>query len=163
LKNLIRPYQEEDLDAIVALSLLAWEPVFESFQRIFPRPIYDILYPDWRKSQADGVAAVCQDQETYTTMVAEVEGEVVGFVSYELKPEKKRGIVDLLAVHPDFQNQEIGTELNYAALEAIRKAGMNLAIVETGGDESHAPARRSYEKAGYSALPIVRYFKKIDD
>ena len=157
----IRPYLNADLDSIVHLSLLAWEPVFESFQRIFPRPIYDILYPDWQKSQAEGVAAVCRDSETYTTLVAEVEGAVVGFVSYELKPEEKRGIVDLLAVRPDFQNQEIGTELNLAALEVIKEAGMDLAIVETGGDEGHAPARRSYEKAGYSAFPIVRYFKEL--
>ena len=161
MKMTIRPYTEKDLDAIINLSLLAWEPVFISFQYIFPSAIYDILYPDWQKSQAEGVASVCTDQETYTTLVAEVDGEVVGFVSYELKPEEKRGIVDLLAVHPGYQNEGTGTQLNLAALEAIQEAGMNMAIVETGGDESHAPARRSYEKAGYVPFPIVRYFKEL--
>ena len=37
---------------------------------------------------------------------------------------------------------------------------MKLATVDTGGDGIHAPARRSYEKAGYTALPLVRYYKK---
>jgi ribosomal protein S18 acetylase RimI-like enzyme len=64
----------------------------------------------------------------------------------------------LLAVHPDHQNLGIGTELNTLALEKMREGGMKMAKVETGGDPSHAPARRSYEKAGYRALPLVRYF-----
>lgn len=38
---------------------------------------------------------------------------------------------------------------------------MKLAIVGTGGDPGHAPARRSYEKAGYIGLPIVRYYKDL--
>jgi len=162
METKIRPYSEHDLDPIINLSLLAWEPVFESFRQIFGRAIYDILYPDWRMSQAEGVAEVCKDGVKYTTLVAEVDGEVVGFVSYELKPEGKSGEVVLLAVHPEHQNLGTGTELNLAALGAIKEAGMTMAVVETGGDESHSPARRSYEKAGYTPFPIVRYFKKLE-
>jgi hypothetical protein len=29
------------------------------------------------------------------------------------------------------------------------------------GASGHAPARRSYEKAGYTALPIVRYYQDL--
>ena len=38
---------------------------------------------------------------------------------------------------------------------------MKLAVVGTGGDEGHAPARRSYEKAGYTGLPLVRYYQEL--
>jgi GNAT superfamily N-acetyltransferase len=69
--------------------------------------------------------------------------------------------VDLLAVHPDYQNEGIGTELNNFALGKMRAAGMKLAVVGTGGDPGHAPARRSYEKAGYTGLPLVRYYKDL--
>jgi hypothetical protein len=34
-------------------------------------------------------------------------------------------------------------------------------MVEAGGDTGHAPARRVYEKAGYQALPAVRFFKAL--
>jgi hypothetical protein len=51
--------------------------------------------------------------------------------------------------------------LSLRALEEMKATGMELAVVETGGDESHAPARRSYEKAGYTGLPLVRYFKEL--
>ena len=67
----------------------------------------------------------------------------------------------LLAVHPEHQNDGIGTELNLATLDVMNDSGMVLAIVETGGDDGHAPARRSYEKAGYTLLPIARYFKTL--
>jgi hypothetical protein len=38
---------------------------------------------------------------------------------------------------------------------------MKVAMVETGGDPGHTAARRTYEKAGYVLLPIVRYFKNL--
>lgn len=73
----------------------------------------------------------------------------------------KTGEVELLAVHPDHQNRGIGTELNTFALAKMKESGMNLAVVSTGGDPGHAPARASYEKAGYTALPLVRYYKNL--
>ena len=47
------------------------------------------------------------------------------------------------------------------AVEEMRAAGMKVAVVGTGGDEGHAPARRSYEKAGYTPLPLVRYYQAL--
>jgi hypothetical protein len=43
----------------------------------------------------------------------------------------------------------------------LREGGMKLAVVGAGGDEGHAPARRSYEKAGYTALPLVRFYEAL--
>ena len=31
----------------------------------------------------------------------------------------------------------------------MRSRGMDIAVVETGGDPGHAPARAAYEKAGF--------------
>ena len=93
--------------------------------------------------------------------VAEVDGRPVGFVVYELNLQDKAGEVPLLAVHPDHQNQGIGTKLNEFALARMQESGMRLAVVGTGGDPGHAPARRSYEKAGYTPLPLVRYYQAL--
>jgi hypothetical protein len=38
---------------------------------------------------------------------------------------------------------------------------MQVAMVETGGDPGHAPARRACEKADYTLLPVARYFKAL--
>jgi ribosomal protein S18 acetylase RimI-like enzyme len=94
-------------------------------------------------------------------LVAELDGRAVGFLAYELNFQDGVGDVAMLAVHPDHQNRGVGTALNNAALAKMLEAGMKMARVETGGDPSHAPARRCYEKAGYTALPIVRYHKDL--
>jgi ribosomal protein S18 acetylase RimI-like enzyme len=161
MKVKIRNYTDQDIEAIVDLSIQAWAPVFDSFQKVLGPQIYPLLYPDWRESQAQAVAQICQDQENYHTLVSETGGKVVGFLVYTLNQENHHGEVLLLAVHPDYQNDGIGTDLNIIALREMKAASMILAVVETGGEEGHAPARRSYEKAGYTPLPLVRYFKDL--
>ena len=143
------------------LSLAAWAPVFDSFRQILGAGIYRAIWPDWRESQRECIEAVCRDGSGTTVLVAEVDGLVVGFLAYEVQPKDRTAEVTLLAVDPAYQNQGIGTELNLVALDRMRERGVELARVETGGDASHAPARRSYEKAGYTGLPLVRYFKKL--
>jgi len=161
MKIQIRPYNTVDLPAILELSLLAWEPVFTAWQEILGPSLYPIaIYPDWRVSQKEVVEKICTDPN-FTTCVAGVDGKVVGFVTYELNETTKVGEVQLLAVHPEYQNNGIGTELNFFALQKLKEGGMKLAVVGTGGDEGHAPARRSYEKAGYTCLPAVRYYKEL--
>lgn len=156
----IRPVCEGDVEGLVRLSLLAWEPVFRSFAQVLGRAIYRRIWPDWQASQRAAVEQICQGGEGTRVWVADLDGMVVGFVAVEFR-EDQTGEVQLLAVHPDYQNQGTGTKLNNVALEAMREGGMTLAKVETGGDPSHAPARRCYEKAGYTALPLVRYFQDL--
>ena len=157
----IRHLRAEDMEGIVALSLPAWEPVFESFKNILGSAIFARIWPDWEKNQTEVVEKYCREEGNAYTLVAEVDGKVAGFLTYQLEPETKVGEVMLLAVHPTYQNQEIGTLLNNAALDEMKAYGMELAVVATGGDPGHAPARRSYEKAGYTGLPQVRYYKEL--
>ena len=161
MELLIRPIRDADIEPLVALSLLAWSPVFLSFETLLGPAIFPTVYPDWRKSQREGVESVLNDGENVTTWVAEVDGVPVGYISYKLDADRRTAQVQLLAVHPDHQNRGIGTKLNERALVKMKESGVELADVSTGGDESHAPARRSYEKAGYTALPLVRYYKKL--
>jgi hypothetical protein len=52
----IRPLNNSDIDDLVELSLLAWEPVFTAWEQILGPKLYPIaIYPDWRKSQKDVV------------------------------------------------------------------------------------------------------------
>ena len=157
----IRPIGSNDIDDLVRLSLLAWEPVFNSFEKILGPEIYPIIYPDWRKSQREGVETTCIDNEKMNVLVAELDGKVVGFLAYELQLKDKTGEIILLAVHPEYQNLGIGTELNNFALKKMKESGMIMAVVGTGGDQSHAPARRTYEKTGFTSLPLVRYYKDL--
>lgn len=157
----IRPIDDGDVEDVVQLSLLAWAPVFRSLRQVLGPEIYAAIWPDWRAIQREGVDKACRQGEPFHTWVAEVAGSVVGFLTCKVHDEDKIGEVYYLAVHPAHQNRGIGTALNAFALEKMRAWGMEMARVETGGDPGHAPARRCYEKAGYTGLPLVRYFKKL--
>lgn len=157
----IRPFSNSDIEDVVQLSLLAWAPVFSSFEQVLGTRTYTAIYPDWQRQQREVVERVCKDDDRFTTFVAQLDGAVVGFIAYALNNDDQTGEVELLAVHPDYQNQGIGTELNNFVLGKMKESGIKLAVVGTGGDPGHAPARRSYEKAGYTGLPLVRYYKAL--
>lgn len=157
----IRPIRSSDADEIVELSLLAWLPVFDSFKEILGPDIYEAIWPDWRASKRRSIGRLSRQKGQISTFVAESDSKIVGFVSYKLDSESRTGTLEYLAVHPDFQCKGISTELNAFALNRMKESGMKIAFAETGGDESHLPARKSYEKSGYTGLPLVRYFKKL--
>lgn len=161
MKPLIRPVRETDIEALVDLTLLAFVPIFESFRGLLGPAVYPLIWPDWKRSQQKVVEVLCGDSSGKVALVAEMGQKPVGFVAYEIRPEDETGQVLLIAVHPDYQNHGVGTHLNEHALDEMAAAGVKLAIVETGGESSHAPARRSYDKSGYIGLPLVRYFKSL--
>jgi GNAT superfamily N-acetyltransferase len=157
----IRPYHPEDADAIVRLSLRAWAPVFASLEQVLPAEVYHTFYPDgWQVSQQKAVETVCADTDQHV-WVAEKDGASVGFVAVRLHAEHAMGEIYMVAVAPEHQRSGIGGALMEFALERMRDAGMTVAMVETGGDPGHAPARRAYERAGFHPLALVRYFRKL--
>lgn len=157
----IKPYASHHLDAIIHLSLRAWTPVFASIQNAMNTDVYQAFYPDnWRVSQQKAVEDVCTTEDTNVWVAIDADS-IVGFVVVKLHSEDSMGEIYMVAVDPDFQGQGIGTALIEFALTSMKDAGMSIAMVETGGDDGHAPARRTYEKVGFGLLPIARYFKKL--
>jgi ribosomal protein S18 acetylase RimI-like enzyme len=156
----IEPYSPRHLDAVIRLSLRAWAPVFGSIRRAMDVDVYRTLLPDWRVSQRQAVEGVCAAEDTQVWVAVEA-GAPVGFVAVKLHAETREGELSMIAVDPDVQRRGVGTALTAFALERMREAGMAVAMVETGGDPGHAPARRLYERLGFGRFPIARYFKKL--
>jgi ribosomal protein S18 acetylase RimI-like enzyme len=157
----IRPFDARDAEAVVALSLRAWAPAFASLERVLGPEIFERQHPDWREDQRRAVEEVLATNKE-RVWIAEVNERAVGFVAVEIDhPERGMGETSMLAVDPDYQGGGIGTSLTEFALERLKDAGMSVAMVETGGDPGHAAARRTYEKAGYTLLPVARYFKNL--
>ncbi len=156
----IETYAPVHLDAVIRLSLRAWTPVFDSIQKVMDLDVYREFYPDWRVSQQKAVEGVCAAEDT-NVWIAIDAGTTVGFVAVKLDSDSSMGEIYMVAVDPDFQGRGIGTALIEFALDRMKDAGMSVAMVETGADPGHAPARHTYEKAGFGLLPIARYFKKL--
>ena len=71
--------------------------------------------------------------------------------------ETRIGEIYMIAVDPDYQRRGLATLLTQHAISEMRSRGMTLAIVSTGGDPGHAPARATYERNGFIAFPQVLY------
>jgi len=159
----IRPYEPSDLDAIVDLSLRAWEPVFESLRQVLGDPIFTRLHrPEWTALQEEAVRSSCTSGEL-DVFVAVAEGQPIGFATVALNAFHERmGVVEMIAVDPRHQRRGIAKQLMERAGEHMRAQGMDIAAVGTGGDPGHGPARALYEALGYTALPGVRYLRLLD-
>lgn len=90
--------------------------------------------------------------------MAEADGAVAGFAAVHLPDGEPHGEIHMLAGHPAHQNKGIGVQLTQFAADQMREAGRDLAIVNTGGDPGHAPARSTYERAGFVSLPQAQYY-----
>lgn len=155
----VRAFAAEDADRVVALALDAWRPVFASLADVVGDRLFRQFFgPDWRAYQEQDVRRACS---TYRTWVAEADGVVVGFTAVEVPEEGDEGEIYMLAVDPAHQRRGIGSALTAFAVERIREAGKAVAVVATGGDPGHAAARATYEKAGFTALPSIRYYRPL--
>ncbi len=158
---LIRPIRDADVESIVALSLRAWEPVFESIDNTVGPAIFSYFYDgDWRAHQASEVRRACS---TFLVSVAEHDGRVVGFTAVDLPADGVEGEIYMVAVDPDCQGTGIGTQLTLAAVDQIRRAGKRAAVVGTGGDPGHAAARATYRKAGFTPWPSQHFYLLLDE
>ncbi|HWM03624.1 MAG TPA: GNAT family N-acetyltransferase [Actinophytocola sp.] len=157
----VRAFADDDLDAVVALSLRAWAPVFASLEHVLgPSGVFARMHPDWRVDQERAVREACHT-DGMRVWVAEVDAAVVGFAAARLDQDERMGEVYMIAVDPDQQRTGVGALLMSAAMDWFRDNGMAMAMVETGGDEGHEPARRMYERAGFTPLPTVRFFQNL--
>lgn len=157
----IEPLEAARTDAVVQLSLRAWAPVFESIESVLHPELYNQSYPEgWEASQGQAVHDVCTsgDFEVFTTNEGE---ETLGFVAIRLDDKTKVGEIYMIAVDPDHQGRGIASSLTEFAVTRMKEAGMEVALVETGADPGHEPARRTYAKAGFHPWPAVKFFRYL--
>ena len=157
----IRLYRDSDAPGVIRVSLRAWAPVFASMRDVLGDQIFGQLYgDDWQLRQQSEVEKVLAEEKT-KVWIAEEDAQVTGFVAAFLRADENMGEIHMLAVEPDHQNRGLGSELTEVATDWIRDSGMPLAVISTGGDIGHAPARRIYEKVGFTPFPSMLYFKVL--
>ena len=158
----IRPFEAADRPALQELRHAAFRPVFQSFRDIVGDPIYAIALAKSDLEQAELLDSLCNPGSAHQLFVGLWDEDIIGFVSFSLDRETRVGEIGLNAVHPDHAGKGVGTCMYDFVVSRMKEAGMQVATVGTGGDPSHAPARRAYEKAGFNVgLPSLWLYKKI--
>jgi GNAT superfamily N-acetyltransferase len=159
---LMRGANASDIPELEEVRRAAFAPVFASFRALLGDEIYQLAQAREEQAHAGYLVSLLAPASGWEVYVAEQAGTVVGFVSVQLNRETMVGEIGLNAVHPDRAGAGIGTAMYDFALERMREAGMRVAVVSTGGDASHAPARRAYAKAGFAAgIPSIWLCQKL--
>jgi GNAT superfamily N-acetyltransferase len=158
----IRALEPGDLPALQAIRRAAFEPVFRSFRDIVGEKIAALALVDADAEQAKHLDDICVADSGHHVLVVTLDGNTVAFVSYTIDANKRTGEIGLNAVHPDYAGKGIGTWMYDYVLARMTELGMAVAVVGTGGDSSHAPARRAYEKAGFGpSIPSIYLYKLL--
>ena len=89
------------------------------------------------------------DLDPELSRVAELGGQIAGFLLARRWTEAPVGFVDILAVHPDHQRNGIGTKLLLEAFRRFRAAGLQEA--QLGVASTNPQALRVYERLGMAS------------
>lgn len=146
----IVPSEECYVEACARISVGAWERIHEAYRACMGDQLHDAIMSNWRQQKAEGIR---RQQRGENAFVALSDGDLAGFIAYHT--EGQVGEIVGNALSPAYLGQGIAQKMYSFVLDRMRKEGLRYARVNTGGDDGHAPARRAYERAGFSQ-PLLR-------
>lgn len=160
----LREGRAGDAEAAVAIALAAWAPLHEDVRALFGDDLYLTLHSHWQDRKAEQVSAAFRGDANTRAAVAEIDGRIVGFVTFSPRNRDGIGEIGNNAVHPDFRGRGIGPAMYRYVFAELQRAGVRFVAVSTGGDPFHAPARRAYEKVGFAtSFPGVTYYCDLEN
>lgn len=150
----IRPPRGEEYEAVCSLAVQAWEPIWRESERM----LGDLFVPmrgDFRRAKYDSTMAALNNPGTCSYVLTE-NGRIAGFCTWRREGENAQ--VGLNGVGDAYHGRGYGFLMQQYITSDMLAHSIRYARVLTGGDPGHAPARHTYEKAGFSAfLPSVTY------
>ena len=160
---MIRPFKEEDLETICAIAKRAYAGIFAGFEEQIGKKNLDCWIPDARNSKTAQLTDMARNNPQWL-YICERNGKTVGFIMFRLDYERKLGTINNNASDPLAGEKGVGQEMYSFVLDYFRREGMKTAMVHTGLDEAHAPARKAYERIGFNrTIPEVLYFKDLTE
>ncbi|MGN6686739.1 MAG: GNAT family N-acetyltransferase [Actinomycetales bacterium] len=161
----IRPYQESDLQDVLALTIETFRPFYEqSFPAMVQheRELIEHQHGQWEQDYRDLVPGLHRPQDGKQVAVAvDGEGGVVGYVAWAPDERPQHAQIVILAVNDAARRGGVGSALMEHAMTELRRAGYRFVGLFTGGDDFHAAARGLYESLGFHRIPIVGYLRSL--
>lgn len=142
----IVPCQPEHIPDCARIAVQVWEGIHAAYTEYQGEELHEAFSSGWRESKKEDIY---RQQSRPTSIVALLDGKVVGFCGYRVE-HGNLGVIGYNGVDPEYRGNGIARYLYEYCFAEMRKQGITHARVFTGGDNGHAPARRAYEKAGYN-------------
>ena len=161
----LRHAREQDLPAIDALTVAGYAAIQESFVSMLGQDLYDAVQADPEQTWHE--RKVAQNRRLFgehpeQVWVLDEAGDVFGYVSFWLFPERSYGHLDNNAVDARRAGQGWATFMYRHVLDRFRELGLQFAHVDTGLDDAHIPARRAYEAVGFDrSVPTVDLWRRL--
>lgn len=162
MKLAVRPYEKRDYARVLDICIAAFEPIHRAFEQALGMRIFKLQYQDWKEQYAETLRRISRRDPDRRVHVVELDGAVAGFIFTVMDAKRKTGEIGLNAVDPKLQGRGIGRAMYEFALNNLKERGAEIACVGTGGDASHAPARKAYQAIGFDkAIPGLHLFKVL--
>lgn len=157
----IRQGNASDLQSVVEIAEAAWAEVYAGYKKQMGEELFNGFYSKWKENKASDIRNSIMSGK-WRLFVTEKDEEIAAFITMMIIEEEKIGVIGNNAVHPKFQGLGLGTKQYNYVLDVMKNEGVLYAKVITGGDDAHIPARKAYEKAGFSVkIPSVTYYMKL--
>lgn len=159
---LIRAFTHSDTARLTQLTIETFQVFYEgSFRPLVGDAVFDVQHGNWRDDYRRQVPGLHDPEQNKHVAVAEVDGVVVGYVGWQAEPLRGYGRVEMLVVAADHRRDHVGTALCHHAFSELRRLGVQMVEIGTGGDAFHAPARGLYESLGCVKLPTAVYYRRL--
>src|SRR5437763_497309 len=154
----IRPFQPGDLERIRRITIDSFEAV--SIDRNIEGQFGRVAGRDWRERKAHDVSLDCQVNPE-GVFVAEINGEVIGYVTTRLDRFTAIGRIPNLAVDARYRGVGLGSALIHHAVEYLRAEGMAMAKIETLAQNERGQAL--YPRCGFREVARqIHYVMPLD-
>ncbi|MFE6869554.1 GNAT family N-acetyltransferase [Kitasatospora sp. NPDC057692] len=159
---IIRSFEPRDLPQLTQLTIETFGPFYEdSFRPLVGELVFTRQHGQWREDYRALLAALHTPEHNKHVAVADLDGEIAGYVGWEIDRARERGTISILAVGAHHRRNHLATDLCEHAFGHMRAHGAVYAEIGTGGDEFHTPARALYESLGCIKLPVAVYFREL--
>ncbi len=139
----VRPAAPEDAASIATVHVRTWQV---AYAHVFPEAALGALSVEARSERWGSLLTDAGERER--TLVAELDGDVVGFASTgPARDEPGAGELYAIYVLPEWWGAGAGPALMRGAHDALRTAGYESAVLWVLGDNPRA--RRFYEREGW--------------
>ncbi len=154
----IRKYADADLDVVKEITAICFDGV--SIDQNIEKEFGPIAGYGWRWRKKRHIDADV-DAHADGMFVAEVDGEVVGYITTRVDEEAKIGGIPNYAVLPQHQRKGIGLKLVETAIEHLKGEGMAYIRIETL--DQNEVGRQLYPRLGFKEVARqIHYIMPVD-